>query len=58
MYRPVQGQIRRQLYEQRGTIGGSRQQLMREESKETTCQNPQVIREMRMEREKLLESLQ
>jgi len=51
-------QIRSLLYEQGFTIGGARQQLMGEESKETTSQNPEVIREMRMELEKLLEILQ
>jgi len=53
-------QIRSLLYEQGFTIGGARQQLMGEESKEnsSSAQNPEMIREMRMELEKLLEILQ
>ena len=47
-------QIRSLLYEQGFTIGGARQQLMGEESKEDSAQNQQVIRQLRMELEELL----
>jgi DNA-binding transcriptional MerR regulator len=50
-------QIRSLLYEQGFTIGGARQQLMGEESKEDTAQNHQVIRELRLELEQLLQIL-
>jgi len=50
-------QIRSLLYEQGFTIGGARQQLTGEESKEDSAQNQQVIRQLRMELEDLLQIL-
>jgi len=50
-------QIRSLLYEQGFTIGGARQQLTGEDSKEESAQSQQVIRQLRMELEDLLEIL-
>jgi len=50
-------QIRSLLYEQGFTIGGARQQLTGEDSKEGSAQNQQVIRQLRMELEDLLQIL-
>lgn len=50
-------QIRSLLYEQGFTIGGARQQLTGEDSKEDAGQSQQVIRQLRMELEDLLQIL-
>jgi len=50
-------QIRSLLYEQGFTIGGARQQLTGDESKEDSGQTQQVIRQLRMELEDLLQIL-
>lgn len=50
-------QIRSLLYEQGYTIGGARQKLAGEESKEDNTQSQQIIRQMRVELEELLQLL-
>ena len=47
-------QIRSLLYEQGFTIGGARQQLTSEESKDDTSQSQQLIRQMITELEEVL----
>jgi DNA-binding transcriptional MerR regulator len=50
-------QIRSLLYEQGFTIGGARQQLTGDDSKEDSGQSQQIIRQLRTELEDLLELL-
>ncbi len=50
-------QIRSLLYEQGYTIGGARQQLSSEETREDTLQSQQVIRQLRAELEEILKIL-
>ena len=50
-------QIRSLLYEQGFTIGGARQQLIGDDSKENSEQSQQIIRQLRTELEDLLELL-
>ena len=50
-------QIRSLLYEQGFTIGGARQQLTGDDSKEDSEQSQQIIRQLRTELEDLLELL-
>ncbi|MCK5335736.1 MAG: MerR family transcriptional regulator [Gammaproteobacteria bacterium] len=50
-------QIRSLLYEQGFTIGGARQQLTGDDSKEDSEQSQQIIRQLRTELEALLELL-
>ncbi|MDH5517272.1 MAG: MerR family transcriptional regulator [Gammaproteobacteria bacterium] len=50
-------QIRSLLYEQGFTIGGARQQLMGEDTKDDSEQSQQIIRQLRTELEDLLEIL-
>jgi DNA-binding transcriptional MerR regulator len=50
-------QIRSLLYEQGFTIGGARQQLLGDDSKDDSGQSQQIIRQLRTELEDLLELL-
>lgn len=50
-------QIRSLLYDQGFTIGGARQQLTGEHTGEDLQQNPQLIRQIRMELEDILQLL-
>ena len=50
-------QIRSLLYEQGFTIGGARQQLLGDDTKEDSEQSQQIVRQLRAELEDLLELL-
>ena len=50
-------QIRSLLYEQGFTIGGARQQLLGDDTKEDSEQSQQIVRQLRSELEDLLELL-
>jgi DNA-binding transcriptional MerR regulator len=50
-------QIRSLLYEQGYTIGGARQMLEGDESRDDVCRSQQIIRQVRMELEDVLQVL-